>query len=155
MCVDKKEQEGENKESLSSCRLSVFFQKSTRWETCTEVMVVPQTKKTKRHKCDGNSLVYTSHFLFPSVSLCHSVFSKILMLLAYFPKKKKKKMALKIASSLHSWHVRKRVMLPHWWFDWKNTAGSPTSRTGGLRERDREREKNGRGWKMSNMTDLF
>lgn len=71
--------------SLSSCRLSVFFQKSTGWEMCTEVTVVPQTKKTKRHQCDGNSLVYTYHFVSPSVSLCHSVFSEILMLLAYFP----------------------------------------------------------------------
>lgn len=45
-----------------------------------------KNKQTKCHKYDGNSLVYTSLSLYPSVYLCHSVFSKILMLLAYFPK---------------------------------------------------------------------
>lgn len=56
------------------------------------MMVVPQTNRTKRRKYDGNSLVYTSHFLsLPSVSPCHSVFSKNHHALALLSLKKKKK----------------------------------------------------------------
>lgn len=96
-------------------------------------------EQTKRHKYDGNSLVYTSLFLYPSVSLCHSVFSKKKK--NSWPTFLKNTLALKIAPSLHSWHVRKWEIFSHWWLDWEKAAGSWTSRRERDRRKKREREK--------------
>ncbi len=137
MYGEQRNKRGNNKEKEFVLMSTVCFL-SVNETMCTRVIVVPQTNKTKRHKYDGNSLVYTSH---SSPSMCLSVILSFQKSSCSWPTFLKNTLALKIASSLHSWHVRKRVIFPHWWFDWKNTTGSRTSRTGGLRERDGERKR--------------
>lgn len=102
---------------------------------------------------DGNSLVYTSPFLYPSASLCHFLsFCLALGLLSL-----KDTLALtkkeEITPSLGSWHVRKTGDVPRLVLcledgRWERN----TSRSEGLRDRlrkkkDRERERQ--------MTDYF
>lgn len=94
------------------CMSAVCFL-SEEAEARTGVMVVPQTNRTKRHKYDGNSLVYTYHFLsLLCVSLSFCLFKKSSCSWPTFFKKKKNTLALKIASSLDLWHVRKRADIP-------------------------------------------
>lgn len=134
--------------------------------TCTRMTVVPRTNKQNITNM-METLMFTHHFSSPPlcVSLSFCLFQKKSSCSwPTFLKKKKKihTFKLEIASSLHSWHVRKRVIFPHWWFDWRKTTGSWTSRAGGLTERQQEEEKKKhrermiqREERMSNVTGFF
>lgn len=93
--------------------------------------------------------------LISSFPLCLSVilsFSKILMLLAYFPKKKKNGTKNCILAPLMTCkETGDAPPLVVWLEEYRWEPNIKDWRT----ERERQREKNGRGWKMSNMTDLF